>query len=117
MLPALLAAPEQVLLDVWQGMTASMIESALDLNSAGHLVQSRHAEWTLTEAYLAACDTLALHEIWDDTEMGDRANTTDEYLRSVLLEEAPKLAARQFLPRILRPDDVEGAVSEQVPNA
>ncbi|MXV20793.1 ParB/RepB/Spo0J family partition protein [Deinococcus xianganensis] len=110
-LPALLAAPEQVLLDVWQGMTASMIESALDLDSAGHLIQSRHAEWTLTEAYLAACDTLALHEIWDDAELGDRTNTTDEYLRSVLLEEAPKLAARRFLPRVLRPTDAEGVLA------
>ncbi|MCD0160016.1 ParB/RepB/Spo0J family partition protein [Deinococcus sp. 6YEL10] len=60
--------------------------------------------FTLTEGFLAACDTLALQEIWDDAGLGDRANTTDEYLRSMLLEEAPALAARGFLPRPLRPE-------------
>ena len=108
-LPALLAAPEQVLLDVWQGLAASMIETALDADSAGHLIQSGQAGWTLTETYLAGCNTLALHEIWDDAEMGDRANTADEYLRAMLLEEAPKLAERHFLPRPLRPEDADGA--------
>ncbi|MFN4252697.1 ParB/RepB/Spo0J family partition protein [Deinococcus sp.] len=108
-LPALLAAPEQVLLDVWQGLAASMIEIALDADSAGHLIQSGQAGWTLTETYLAGCNTFALHEIWDDAGLGDRANTTDESLRAMLLDEAPKLAERHFLPRPLRPEDAEGA--------
>ncbi|OWL99052.1 hypothetical protein CBQ26_00905 [Deinococcus indicus] len=60
--------------------------------------------FTLTEGFMGGCDTLALQEIWDDAGLGDRANTTDEYLRSMLLEEAPTLAARGFLPRPLRPE-------------
>lgn len=60
--------------------------------------------FTLTAGFLASCNTLALQEIWDDAELGDRENTSDEYLRSMLLEEAPALAARGFLPRPLRPD-------------
>lgn len=58
----------------------------------------------LTAGFLASCNTLALQEIWDAAELGDRENTSDEYLRSMLLEEAPALAARGFLPRPLRPD-------------
>lgn len=103
-LPALLAAPEQLLRDVFDGMTASMIEASLDTESAGRLVTSGQASWSLTETYLKGCDTLALQEIWDDAGLGDRANTSGEYLRSMLLEEAPALTARGFLPRPLRPD-------------
>ncbi len=58
--------------------------------------------WTLTEEYLQACNREALLELWSDAELPEEANASDQYLRVMLLEEAPQLAARGFLPRPMR---------------
>jgi hypothetical protein len=56
----------------------------------------------LSEVYLGQCNTLALEQLWDDAELGDRAGKSDAQLRKALLKAAPDLAARGFLPRPLQ---------------
>jgi hypothetical protein len=53
----------------------------------------------MDDAFLQACNPAALDEIWDAAELGSRENTSPDYLRAMLLEAAPALAARGFLPR------------------
>lgn len=110
------------------GITHHILDTACDAFMAGELsasctvdelgqaLISTSGPFVITEAYLKACNSLALVELWDDAGLGDRSSSGDEYLRSMLLEEAPALAARGFLPRPMRraneleaalPDDLE----------
>jgi len=56
----------------------------------------------MDEAFSAACNDAAIADLWDEANPGNRDHTTPGYLRSVLLEEAPALAAEGFLPRSWR---------------
>lgn len=85
-------------------------------DDASGVILAAAGPFVITAAYLQGCNSLALAELWDDAQMGPREHTTDEYLRALLLEEAPALAARGFLPRPMRrqrevetalPDDLE----------
>ncbi len=60
--------------------------------------------WTLTEAYLQACNREALLELWADAALPGEPHGIDQSLRARLLGEAPKLAAQGFLPRPMRGD-------------
>ena len=104
-LPVLLAAPQEAvatlcyLLACREGkFTAGPIRGVIA--RLGETVQ----RFQLTAAYLADCDHEALLELWADAEQPSEANGSDEYLRAMLLELAPKLAEEGFLPRPLRRD-------------
>lgn len=102
MLPPLLALPDDLLSRLADQYVINTTTDSLDLASLTSVAQTNPATaFVLTEAFVEGCNHEALCELWDDADLGDRANTTDGYLRSVLLEEAPRLQMAGFLPRPL----------------
>ncbi|MFW8627647.1 ParB/RepB/Spo0J family partition protein [Deinococcus sp. ME38] len=102
MLPPLLALPDDLLSRLADQYVINTTTDSLDLASLTSVAQTNPATaFVLTETFVEGCNHEALCELWDDADLGDRANTTDGYLRSVLLEEAPRLQMAGFLPRPL----------------
>lgn len=104
-LPFLLSQPAERLALVMQVLLLGQVDDVMLEEDWVAFGQQTGQPFTLTAEYLEDCNDRAVVELWDDAEMGSRANTTPEYLRSMLLEEAPALAARGFLPRPLRGDE------------
>ncbi|KQR37791.1 ParB/RepB/Spo0J family partition protein [Deinococcus sp. Leaf326] len=95
-LQALEAAPADALATVFtfrviEGLRPSLNEETRDL-----LVERQ--PFVLTESYLKACNHEALLEMWTSAGLPEEPNAGDEYFRAMLLEEAPALAARGWLP-------------------
>ncbi|MVN88748.1 ParB/RepB/Spo0J family partition protein [Deinococcus sp. HMF7620] len=103
MLPPLMALPEDLLGRLHDQYVANTIVDSLDSEALTSISQANPATaFQLTKEFLEACNHEALCELWDDAGMGDRSNTSDGYLRSVLLEEASRLLLTGFLPQPLR---------------
>lgn len=106
LIEALMTLEPDALTVLVQGFMVNQIEAGFMSNAqlTARIVGRYHRPFKLTDEYLKDCDTAALEEIWDDAGMGDRENTTPQYLRAMLLEEADRLASEGFLPRPLRPE-------------
>ncbi|WP_339098240.1 ParB N-terminal domain-containing protein (plasmid) [Deinococcus sp. VB142] len=104
LIEALMTLEPDALTVLVQGFMVNQIEAGFMANAqlTARIVGRYHRPFKLTDEYLKDCDTAALEEIWDDAGMGDRENTTPQYLRAMLLEEADRLAGEGFLPRPLR---------------
>lgn len=105
----LLTLPEDAVKVLAQGYMAGSLSNGICANAHEtlKLATEHHKPFHLTADYLKACDDQAIKEIWDDAEMGDREITKPAHLRKKLLEEAPRLAEKGFLPRPLRAEETE----------
>lgn len=114
-LTALAGIAHSVLDTVCAAYMAGEVLAYADHGDLGEALVSAAGPFVITEAYLQACNSLALAELWDDAGLGDRTDLSDETLRLGLLGEAPALAARGFLPRPMRrAHDVETALPDDL---
>lgn len=105
LLKHLLSLPQDAVHVLSLAYKCAQIESDLSGFEATTPLLQHVRPFELSETYLQACNTLALEQLWDDAELGDRAGKSDAQLRKGLLKAAPDLAARGFLPRPLRPEE------------
>jgi hypothetical protein len=109
-LPALLTLPDEVLQTLHGSFMAECIRTSMSIQGVALLSTAvPGAGFILDEAYLKRCNHEALLELWADVGLPPEGNASDEYLRAMLLEEAPALAERGWLPRPLVSDvELEG---------
>ena len=104
-LPALLALPDEVLTTLHDAYVAGCISTSISLQGVAMLsTLVPGAGFVLDEKYLRTCNHGALLELWADAGLAPESNASNDYLRAMLLEEAPALAARGWLPRPLAAD-------------
>jgi hypothetical protein len=113
-LPALLTLRDEVLTTLHDSFVAECIRTSMSIQGVAALsTVVPGARFVLDEPYLKRCTSEALLELWSDAELPPESNASDEDLRAMLLEEAPALAERGWLPRPLAVDvelEVRGCV-------